>query len=154
MNLPQKFRYRASFQRGTEVKEGRVGSEEQFIFPEELFSCMPRKYPFDQTAPTNRNSARPPFLHQDFSPFLLLFLPTEILSIFLPFLRALNAIWDSRVYPPEAETSKHRQNFKTNRRLIETEGKCRGTGKHRRGGYENVRGFKGRKVGRMKTFYG
>lgn len=35
--------------------------EEQFIFPEELFSCMLRKYPFDQTAPTNRNIVRPTF---------------------------------------------------------------------------------------------
>lgn len=52
--------------------------EEQFIFPEELFSCMLRKYPFDQTAPTNRNIVRPTFsifqLSISFFPSLALFL--------------------------------------------------------------------------------
>lgn len=42
---------------------------EQFIFPEELFSCMPRKYPFDQTAATNRNSPGPASLRQDLARF-------------------------------------------------------------------------------------
>lgn len=55
MNLPQKLR--AAERVSWEERQRR--GDEQFIFPEELFSCMPRKYPFDQTAPTNRNSARP-----------------------------------------------------------------------------------------------
>lgn len=74
---------RASFWGGTRREE------EQFIFPEELFSCMRRKYPFDQTAPTNRNSAVSP---SGFPPRSLCLLPNCIDS-FYPLARSKHKPW-------------------------------------------------------------
>ena len=91
MNLSRKF------PRPTKFPAKNTEGEEQFILPEELFPCMPRKYPFDQAAPTNRNTAREAFSVKIF-PFLRFFLPFFLLyPIF--------------IHPPLPLTHAYNQNY-------------------------------------------
>lgn len=102
MNLSRKF------PRPTKFPAKNTEGEEQFILPEELFPCMPRKYPFDQAAPTNRNTVRAAFSVKIF-PFLRFFLPFFLL--YPIFIRAFSS--------PPSLTHTYDQNYTDHNFLLD-----------------------------------